>query len=118
MNVSVYGITLTSDESIFIPAIYISDQTTSVKLEEFIIYDITFQQQIPYSTGPCGVVQSDLAVKDIQILNCQFENIIIDSLERSALRIENFTDTTPIIPPLILPLPHPEPDTSINITIN
>ncbi|KAA6359816.1 MAG: hypothetical protein EZS28_044657, partial [Streblomastix strix] len=78
----------------------------------------TTTKDIPYSTGPRGVVQIDLAVKDIQILNCQFENIIIDSLEGSALRIENFTDTPPIIPPLILPLPLPEPDTSINITIN
>ncbi|KAA6380852.1 MAG: hypothetical protein EZS28_023621 [Streblomastix strix] len=118
MNESLQGITLTSDESIFIPAIYISDQNTTVKLEEFIIYDITFQPQIPYSTGPRGVIQIDFSDKDVQILNCKIENIIIDSLEGSALRIQNFTDTPPIIPPLILPLPHPEPDTSINITIN
>ncbi|KAA6380642.1 MAG: hypothetical protein EZS28_023833 [Streblomastix strix] len=118
MNLSLQGITLTADRSIFIPAIYISDQNTTVKLEEFIIYDITFQPQIPYSTGPRGVVQIDFSVKDVQILNCQFENIIIDSLEGIELRIQNFTDTPPIIPPLILPLPHPEPDTSINITIN
>ncbi|KAA6400920.1 MAG: hypothetical protein EZS28_003556, partial [Streblomastix strix] len=75
-------------------------------------------KMIPYSTGPRGVVQIDLSVKDIQILNWQFENIIIDSPGGSALRIENFTDTPPIIPPLILQLPHPEPDTSINITIH
>ncbi|KAA6386002.1 MAG: hypothetical protein EZS28_018473 [Streblomastix strix] len=74
--------------------------------------------RIPYSTGPRGVVQIDLSVKEVQILNCYFENIIIDTLGGSALRIQNFTDTPPIIPPLILPLPHPEPDTSINITIN
>ncbi|KAA6370731.1 MAG: hypothetical protein EZS28_033740 [Streblomastix strix] len=117
MNVSLQGITLTSDESIFIPAIYISDQNTTVKLEEFIIYDITFQPQIPYLNGPCGVDQIDLAVKDIQIMNCQFENIIIDSIGGCALIIQNFTDTLQTIPPLILPLPHPEPDTSINITI-
>ncbi|KAA6397512.1 MAG: hypothetical protein EZS28_006963 [Streblomastix strix] len=66
MNVSLQGITLTSDESIFIPAIYISDQNTTVKLEEFIIHDVTFQSKIPYSTGPHGVVQIDLAVKDIR----------------------------------------------------
>ncbi|KAA6368964.1 MAG: hypothetical protein EZS28_035510 [Streblomastix strix] len=118
MNVSLLRITLTADRSIFIPAIYISDQNTTVKLEEFIIHDITFQPQIPYSTGPRGVVQIDFSVKDTQILNCQFENIIIHSLEGITLRIQNFTDTSPIIPPLILPLPHPEPDTSINITIN
>ncbi|KAA6367228.1 MAG: hypothetical protein EZS28_037244, partial [Streblomastix strix] len=118
VNVSLQGITLTSDESIFIPAIYISDQNTTVKLEEFIIYDVTFQPQIPYSTGPRGVVQIDFSVKDVQILNCQFDNIIIDSLRGSALRIQNFTDTPPIIPPLILPLPHSESDTSINITTN
>ncbi|KAA6370290.1 MAG: hypothetical protein EZS28_034184 [Streblomastix strix] len=94
MNVSLQGITLTADESIFIPAIYISDKNTTVKLEEFIIYDITFQPQIPYSTGPR------------------------DSIGGSALRIQNFTDKHPVIPPLILPLPQPEPDTSINITIN
>ncbi|KAA6332630.1 MAG: hypothetical protein EZS28_053254, partial [Streblomastix strix] len=103
MNVSLQGITLTSDESFFIPAIYISDQNTTVKLEEFIIYDITFQPQIPYSTGRRGVIQIDLSVKDIQIVNCQFENIIIDTLGGSALRIQNFTD----IPPIIPPLPHP-----------
>ncbi|KAA6370875.1 MAG: hypothetical protein EZS28_033598 [Streblomastix strix] len=74
--------------------------------------------RISYSTGPRGVVQIDLSVKDIQILNCQFEKIIIDSLQGNALRIQNFTDTPPIIPPLILPLPHPEPDTSINLTVN
>ncbi|KAA6356628.1 MAG: hypothetical protein EZS28_047845, partial [Streblomastix strix] len=118
MNVSLQGITLTSDESIFIPAIYISDENTTVKLEEFIIYDITFQSQIPYSTGPRGVVQIDLAVKDIQILNCQYEKITIDSLGGSTLIIQNFTDTPPIIHPLILLLSHPDPDTSINITIN
>ncbi|KAA6361064.1 MAG: hypothetical protein EZS28_043410, partial [Streblomastix strix] len=118
MNVSLQGITLTADENIFIPAIYISDQNTTVKLEEFIIYDIIFQPQIPYSTGPRGVVQIDSIIKDKQILNCQFENIIIDSLGGNALRIQNFIDTPPIIPPIILPLPHPEPDTSINITIN
>ncbi|KAA6375119.1 MAG: hypothetical protein EZS28_029354 [Streblomastix strix] len=118
MNVSLQGITLISDESIFIPAIYISDQKTIVKLEEFIIYVITFLPQIPYSTGPRDVIQIDLSIKDIQILNCQFERITIDTLGGSALRIQNFTDTLPIIHPLILPLPHPEPDTSINITIN
>ncbi|KAA6369951.1 MAG: hypothetical protein EZS28_034522 [Streblomastix strix] len=91
MNLSSKGITLTSDESIFIPAIYISDQNTNVKLEEFIIYDITFQPQIAYST---------------------------DQLGGSALKIQNFTDTPPIIPPLILPLSHPKPDTSINKIIN
>ncbi|KAA6329595.1 MAG: hypothetical protein EZS28_053589 [Streblomastix strix] len=74
--------------------------------------------KIPYSTGPRGVVQIDFSVKDVQILNCQFESIMRYSLEGIALRIQNFTDTPPIIPPLILPLPHPEPDTSINITIN
>ncbi|KAA6367409.1 MAG: hypothetical protein EZS28_037064 [Streblomastix strix] len=118
MNISLQGITLTADRSIFISAIYISDQNTTVKLEEFIILDITFQPQIPYSTGPRGVVQIDFSVKDVQIQNCQYENIIIDSLEGIALRIQNFTDTPPIIHPLILPLPHPEPDTSINMTIN
>ncbi|KAA6361037.1 MAG: hypothetical protein EZS28_043436, partial [Streblomastix strix] len=51
LNVSLQGITPTADRSIFIPAIYISDQNTTVKLEEFIIHDITFQPQIPYSTG-------------------------------------------------------------------
>ncbi|KAA6380905.1 MAG: hypothetical protein EZS28_023569 [Streblomastix strix] len=117
MNVSLQVITLLSEERIFIPAICISNQNTNM-IKEFLQHNITFLSQIPYSTGPRGVVQIDLAFKDIQILNCQFEKIIIDSLGRSALRIENFTDTPPIIPPLILPLPHPEPDTSINIIIN
>ncbi|KAA6383515.1 MAG: hypothetical protein EZS28_020959 [Streblomastix strix] len=118
MNVSLQGIILTADKSIFIPAIYISDQNTTVKLEEFIIYDITFQPQIPYSSGPRGVIQIDLSFKDIQIVNCQFEKLTIESLGGSALRIQNFTDTPLINPPLILPLPHSEPDTSINISIN
>ncbi|KAA6396621.1 MAG: hypothetical protein EZS28_007857, partial [Streblomastix strix] len=118
MNVSIQGINITADSSIFIPAIFISDQNTTVKLEEVIVHDITFQPQIPQSKGPRGIIQIDLNVKDVYIFNCSFNDIMIEGQGGSALRIQNFTDAPPIIPPLILPLPHPNPDTSINITIN